>query len=269
VPAIARASMIGATPSIPFLDSGNSRLQSGDRARWRVIADRTVYFGHQSVGDDITAGLDALNDELTLGLRLVQTRHPSAIAQPAFVHFHAGRNGDPASKNAAMLKLLAARPRADNATIVLKYCYVDVGHDTDVSAVFAAYQGMVRLIRLRHPDVTIVHATVPVTTVEDPMKARVKELLGRRSVRQDAIARHRYNELMRAAYAGREPLLDIARVEAMRANGDWSTFASGNQQIETLALENTRDGGHLNPRGQRMAAKGLLNALALALEGGS
>lgn len=266
MPAATRALMIGATICIPSLQLGDPKPQSGDVARWRAVGGRAVYFGHQSVGDDIAAGIDALNEELTLGLRVVQTRDPSAVAHPVFVHFHAGTNQNPRSKNAAMLKLLAARPRPDRPIILLKYCYVDIGHGTDVPALFAEYRAMVGVIRSRYPDVTIVHATVPVTTVESAMKAGVKELLGRPSVRQDAIARHRYNALIRAAFAGREPLFDVARVEATHADGSLSSFASGDQQIETLAPEYTHDGGHLTARGQKMAAKELLNVLALALD---
>lgn len=269
MPVTARALMVGATLWLPSADSGDRALQRADVTRWRAVAGRAVYFGHQSVGDDITAGLDALNEELSLGLRIVQTRTPSAIAHPAFVHFHAGRNQDPASKNADLLKILSARPRADHPIVFLKYCYVDVDHATNVEAVFAAYLKLVETIRSRHPDVTIVHATVPLTTVETPLRAQVKHLLGRHTVREDAIARQRYNALMRLAFAGREPLFDIARVEAGRADGGRATYLSGDQQIEVLAPENTRDGGHLTPRGQKIVARELLNVLAQAIEGGA
>lgn len=261
--------MVGATLCVPFGNGDDLALQRGDVARWRAVARRPVYFGHQSVGEDITAGLSALNDEFDLGLRIVQTRVPSAVAQPAFVHFHAGRNQDPASKNADLLKILAARPRPDHALVLLKYCYVDVDQSTNVAAVFASYMAMVETIRARYPDVTIIHATVPLTTVETATKARVKRLLGRHTSREDALARQRYNALMRVAFAGREPLFDIARLEAGRGDGGRSTYALGDQQIEVLSDENTRDGGHLNQHGQRLVARELLNLLAKTIEGGA
>jgi len=261
--------MIGATLCVPFADGDELGLQRGDVTRWRAVARRPVYFGHQSVGEDITAGLAALNDEFDLGLRIVQTRVPAAVAHPAFVHFHAGRNQDPASKNADLLKILAARPRPDHALVLLKYCYVDVDHSTNVAAMFAAYMATVETIRARHPDVTLIHATVPLTTVETPTKARVKRLLGRHTAREDAIARQRYNALMRVAFAGREPLFDIARLEAAQADGKRSSYTFGEQEIEVLAEENTRDGGHLNQKGQRLVARELLNVLAKTIEGGA
>ena len=200
-------------------------------------------------------------------MKLVETYEPSAILQPAFVHFRAGRNMDPASKNAAMLRMLESRPRADRAIVLLKYCYVDIDRRTDVNAVFAGYQAMVRTIRTRYPDVTIVHSTVPLTTVESSAKARAKELLGRPSLRQDAIARQRYNELVRAAYAHREPLFDIARIESGYRRTPVGFDANG-KRVETLALEYTTDGGHLNERGQELVAKELLSVLARVAETG-
>jgi lysophospholipase L1-like esterase len=260
--------MVGATLCVPFAEGDESAFQRGEVARWRGVARRPVYFGHQSVGEDITSGLAALNDELDLGLRIVLTRVPSAVSHPAFVHFHAGRNQDPASKNADLLKILAARPRPDHPIVLLKYCYVDVDRSTNVAAMFASYVAMVETIRAQYPDVTIIHATVPLTTVETPVKARVKQLLGRHTAREDAIARQRYNALIRVALAGREPLFDIARLEAGRPDGARATYSLGDQKIEVLAEENTRDGGHLNQHGQKLVARELLNLLAKTIEGG-
>lgn len=265
MPSAARALMIGASLWVPVSES-DPQSSVPEPEHWRSVGGRAVYFGHQSVGDDIAGGIDRLNAELSLGLRLVETHAPAAVAHPAFVHFHVGRNQDPASKNAAMLGMLEARPRADRPLVLLKYCYIDIGHDTDVEAVFNAYRATIRTIRSRHPDVTIVHTTMPVTTVESAMKAEAKQLLGRHSARQDAVARHRYNALVRAAFAESEPLFDIARIESTRADGSRAQFAWKGEQIESLAPEYTRDGGHLNARGQVLVAKGLLNVLARVAE---
>ncbi len=259
--------MIGASLAVPMSDL---RLESreGDAERWRSIAARAVYFGHQSVGDDITGGIDRLNAELSLGLRVVETHAPSAVAHPAFVHFHAGRNMNPASKNAAMLEMLAARPRPDRPIVLLKYCYVDIDRNTDLKAVFNAYRATVRAINSRFPDVTLIHATVPVTTVESSMKAEVKRLMGKGSVRDDAVARQRYNAMVRAAFREREPLFDIARIESTRNDGSRVQFSWKGEQIESMAPEYTRDGGHLNERGQALVAKELLDVIARAAESG-
>jgi hypothetical protein len=147
---------------------------------------------------------------------------------------------------------------------MLKYCYVDVPSRANVKRLFDEYQQTVATVRARHPDVVLVHATMPLTTVESASKAFVKRLLGRKTVREQAQARHEYNELVRSAYAGREPLFDIADVESRRPDGSREFIVAGNDSIHTLVPAYTRDGGHLNGRGQRIAAAALLDVFTVA-----
>src|SRR5712671_2835411 len=93
-------------------------------SRWSVIAGRTVYFGHQSVGSGVVAGVARLKQRHALPLRVVHTGDPAAVSGPAFVHFLVGDNRDYASKNAALLRLLDSRTRAERPVVLLKYCYV-------------------------------------------------------------------------------------------------------------------------------------------------
>jgi hypothetical protein len=238
------------------------------RLRWSVIAGRTVYFGHQSVGSSVVAGVEGLTQEHTLPLRVVQTRDPSTVAGPAFIHFLAGQNRDYASKNAAVLRLLESRTRARRPLALLKYCYVDMDCPTDPATMFAAYCDTVDTIQSEHPDVTVVHATIPLTTVESAFKSGARQLFGRRTQREGAIARHRYNELVRAEFKGTEPIFDLAKVEATQPDGMVAGFTVGGCMIETLARHNTYDGRHLNARAQRIAAKVLLDVLSDVIEAG-
>lgn len=232
-------------------------------ARWAPVATRTVYFGHQSVGSDVLAGVRSWNSDLGLGVRLVQTRDPASVAGPALVHFLAGQNGDFASKNAALLRFLDARSTADNPIVLLKYCYVDIHSNSDLRTQFDEYLDTAATIAVDHPDATLLHTTIPVTRlVEGPLKARVKRIMGRTTLRAAAVMRHRYNALVRAEFADREPLFDIARAEATRPDGIRDGFVEGGEDIETLAAQYTSDGGHLNEFGQRVVAATFLDALA-------
>jgi lysophospholipase L1-like esterase len=74
--------------------------------------------------------------------------------------------------------------------------------------------------------------------------------------------------LVRAAFADREPLFDIARVESTGPGRHPVFFEEKGQKIETLAPEYTSDGGHLNERGQAVVAKELLNVLSRLTETG-
>src|SRR5436309_3331411 len=88
-------------------------------SRWSVIAERTVYFGHQSVGSGVVAGVERLAQEHSLRLRVVQAREPATLTGPALIHFLAGQNRDYASKNAAVLRLLESRTRAQRPVVLL------------------------------------------------------------------------------------------------------------------------------------------------------
>lgn len=236
----------------------------GIRDLWPAIASRQVIFAHQSVGAQLVSMVEQLSEEQGLGLRIVQTARLDAVVAPAFVHFQAGRNQEPATKNAALLDALDSRPVADEAIVILKYCYVDIDHRTDPYRVVDGYRALVGEVRARHPDVTLVHSTIPLTTVEGWMKAAAKRALRRTPERDAAINRHRYNALIRTIFAG-EPLFDIAAVEATRADGTRSVFSSKGQRVQSLAPDNSADGGHLNAQGRRVVAAALLDAIATAI----
>jgi hypothetical protein len=247
-------------------EPGENGVGSPIGSRWSVIGSRTVYFGHQSVGSGVVAGVERLSEEHALPLRVVQTREPAAVTGPAFIHFLAGQNRDYASKNAAMLRLLESRTRAQRPVVLLKYCYVDINSPADPATMFEAYRDTLETIQFEHPDVTVVHATVPLTTVESAFKAGAGQLFGRPTRREAAVARHRYNELVRAEFAGTEPIFDLAKVEATQPDGMVAGFTAGGCTIETLAPNNTYDGGHLNARCQRAAATALLDLLSDVIE---
>ena len=198
-----------------------------------------------------------------LGIRVLQTTHLDAVRAPSFVHFPAGCNRNPASKNDAMIRLLESPHASDDALVVLKYCYVDIDARSDVDEIFDRYVAMVERIRGRHPGMTVVHSTVPLATVDSSFRTTLKRAIGKPDRRAAAIARHRYNSKLRSKYAG-APLFDIADAEATDGEGLPSGFASKDSWVPTLANEHSADGGHLNAGGSRRAASALLDALASA-----
>lgn len=258
---VALQSSTAAAPAFVISDSATA-------TGLRALAARRVYFGHQSVGANVVAGLEELlAAQPALGLKVVQTKEPSVLAGPAFVHFYAGRNEHPDEKNADFLKVLDARPAPDGGIALLKYCYVDMTAGTDVARLFADYQRVVAEARRKHPDVTIVHVTMPLTTVESSSKATIKRLLGKSTVRGVNAKRNAYNAMLRKAYAG-EPIFDIAELESTHADGSRSFVTVDGDTVFTLADEYTYDGGHLNGRAQRLAAERLLSVLATTATGG-
>jgi hypothetical protein len=83
------------------------------------------------------------------------------------------------------------------------------------------------------------------------------------------IRRQEYNNLLRQAYQGREPIFDLARVESTTADGRAATATWQGKSVPILVKEYTDDGGHLNALGRTRAARELIAVLAALPDGRS
>ncbi len=222
------------------------------------VAQRRIFFGHQSVGGNIVAGLSDIGAGR---LTVTEGRNPEAFDRPGFVHTFIGKNEQPASKVADFEAALdAIGGRADIA--FFKFCYVDFDANTDVDAVFAEYAAAMARLRAKYPAVTFVHVTAPLTVVQGGPKAWLKKVTGAApwGAKENA-ARHRYNELLRAKFAG-QPLFDLAALEATKPDGTTQTFTLDGRQVPALAPAWSDDGQHLDVAGRRYVAQSLLSFLA-------
>jgi hypothetical protein len=238
-------------------------------ATLKKLAQKRIYFGHQSVGFDIVAGVEAIAMEQPgAGLKIVEARAPDALRTPALAHAKNGRNEDPLGKIQDFTATLERDGLGATTDIALfKFCYVDFPPGTDVDKVFAEYKGALAHLRQAYPSVRLVHVTSPLTVVQSGPKAVLKRVLGRPVGGAEAnVVRERFNALMRAEYAGREPLFDLARVESTLPDGRTVTFQSGGKTFPALAGEYSSDGKHLNPAGARWVASHFLQTLATAAE---
>jgi hypothetical protein len=234
------------------------------RATLQKLGQKRIYFGHQSVGYDIVEGLRAVASEQSdAGLRIVEARSPEALGAPAFAHARNGRNHEPLTKIRDFAETIEGGLGATTDIALFKFCYVDFPPGTDVEKVFAEYRSTLARLRDAFPAVRFVHVTSPLTVVQSGPKAYLKKLLGRPLGGAEAnVVRERFNALLRKEYAGREPLFDLAAVEASRPDGETVSFEDGGARYPALADEYASDGKHLNPAGARWAAVHLLKTLA-------
>ena len=233
------------------------------------LGQKRIYFGHQSVGRNIVEGLSALAAEQpALALRIVESRSPGALAGPALAHARNGRNEEPLTKIRDFAETLDAGGLGATTDIALfKFCYVDFHPGTDVEAIFAEYRSTLAGLRRRFPAVRFVHVTAPLTVPESGPRALVKRLLGRRLLEAESnVVRDRFNALLRAEYAGREPLFDLAAAESTGPDGRPVRFEHRGRSTPALARGYASDGRHLNAAGSRWAAAHLLRTLAAAAE---
>lgn len=231
-----------------------------------LVAAARVYFGHQSVGANVIAGLEDLQHGLERPvLRVAQA---GVLEAPddggVFLHSAIGRNEHPDSKCEDFRRVLEQlHGRLDAA--LFKFCYVDFSDTSDAAAIFAGYARTMDELRRRYPDIVFVHVTAPLRTIDRGPGVWLREALGRRNRAKHANARrHEFNELVRARHAG-EPVFDLAAIESTRPDGGRETFRLDGRTCEALVPAYTGDGGHLNGTGRVLAAAGLVRTLAGAL----
>lgn len=231
---------------------------------WRDLATKRLFFGHQSVGDNIMEGVgDIVRAEPRIGLRVQAGESALDGGGGVFAHGRIGRNGDPGLKTDEFARLIEGPLRGKVDIAFHKYCYADLSETTDIPAVFDHYQKTMARLRAEFPEVVFVHLTTPLVRVQSGPKAALKLLLGRSPGRYGGnFARERFNDLMRDAYRGREPLFDLAAIESTRPDGRREAIRSGSRSGYALVPAYTTDNSHLNEVGRRRVAEELLVFLA-------
>jgi hypothetical protein len=172
-------------------------------------------------------------------------------------------NGDPLRKLENFKAAVGEGSRYDIALV--KFCYVDVTADTDARALFERYRATIAQLQAKNPRTVFVHATLPLTTVQSGPKALAKRLLGRAPYGTiENLRRDEYNRLLRASYAGREPIFDLARLESIAPDGASVSMTWNGATAPAMSQAYTDDGGHLNARGRVLAAQEFVTVLAAA-----
>lgn len=240
------------------------------KADLKIVSTARIFFGHQSVGRNILAGIESLTREAGIALNIVEIPVGSSPGSgPGLYHATVGVNQAPERKVDDFVASLRAADGASYDVAMLKFCYVDLDEGSAPDAeekIFSRYEGAMRELRTQSPNTSLLHATMPIMSDPPGWKTGLKRLIGKATWRDEAnIRRFAYNQRVRAQYPTSE-LLDLARVESTRADGTPVTFSAGGKKIESMALEYTNDGGHLSEAGQRRVAAAFLHAVAMAVQ---
>lgn len=241
-----------------------SSMKDVPDSAWKKLAEKRIYFGHQSVGQNILSGVgDVLRDDPRIRLNLTEIKGEAALGTPQFAHSAIGSNGDPKSKIEAFTALMDKGVGNSANIAFFKFCYIDFNPSTDVETLFQLYKQTMGELRKRHPNTTFIHVTVPLMVMQTGPKAWIKSLLGRPiSGYEDNIKRCQFNELMRKEYGGKAPVFDLAAIESTYSDGRRSSFEKDGKTYYHLIQDYTYDDGHLNEKGRRIAADHLLVLLA-------
>lgn len=241
-------------------------IEDIDKSDWSNLAKKKIYFGHQSVGNNILDGVqDIIGENPDIQLHIIESHTQDAFNPYAFAHSDVGQNINPDSKIIEFAKFME-KGLGNNADIAfMKFCFVDIHSGTDLQQIFNNYKTKMAELKKKYPETIFVHFTVPLTSNPTGLKAFAKQLktivkniIGRIEM-YDNTVKFKFNEMMRKEYMGKEPLFDLALYEAANRNGEVLTYKkNGRISAYTLRNEYTMDGGHLNETGRKFVAEQLL-----------
>lgn len=233
---------------------------------WNKLSEKSIYFGHQSVGFNIIDGIDQIiKEENTIPIKTQIGKSSTDFKPGVFVHSEIGQNTKPKSKLNEFIQIVNESGKKNADIMFFKFCYIDFNSETDVTSLFKDYKKSFDQLKRNNPDTIFMHVTVPLTTIRHSggFKGLIKRLMGMppKGIEEN-IKRCEFSEMIRETYSGKAPIFDLALVESTFPDGSRSHFKSNGKTFYSLVPEYTNDGGHLNDIGKRVAAEHLLVMLA-------
>ena len=222
------------------------------------LSNKKIYFGHQSVGYNIIAGMQDIlpqHPDIKLNIIDLKNNQSPSFSAPIFAHSAIGANQNPKSKIDAFVALMDKGMAQNVGIAFFKFCYVDIHQGTNIKNLFTYYKDAMKKLTEKYPQTTFAHVTAPLTSRQTGIKAAIKKIMGKPLRGDNNKTRTEFNEMMRKEYAGKAPIFDLALIESTPPDGK-------GQNSQTLLPEYTEDGGHLNNLGSKTAAKQLLIFLA-------
>lgn len=219
------------------------------------IISKKIYFGHQSVGNNIISGCKEL-----LGLQFkpldINNYDNFNPENSFFAHNCIGKNYKPITKCDDFANVVINKLRGNVDIAAMKFCYVDINSKTDVGALLDYYSKTIERIHSEFPNIKIVHITIPLTS-NHGFKNKLKIL-----IKGDSnILRNKYNNMLKEKYTN-EPVFDLAKIESIRPDGSETNYIKGKNIVYILAPDYTDDGGHLNSIGGKKVAERFLYFLS-------
>ncbi len=225
-----------------------SSSQTANADGLQAFGTSRVFFGHQSVGDNMLKGLTALYQSSAAKPPTVEkVTSPGDVKDSGagqLIHAYIGKNGSPGSKIDAFDTMMRSGMAQHVDVALMKLCYVDFGRRTDPREVFTHYQKTMAGLERDFPQVSFVYTTAPLKVSDD----------------WGNNIRTQFNSLVRTELKGKR-LLDIAEIESRAPDGSRSTGELLGFSYEALQPNYASDGAHLNTEGAKRVAAGLVAAV--------
>lgn len=237
------------------------------RSAFHRVSSARIYFGHQSVGGNIMAGLADLQGQIGQPvIRVVELgSSETSDNHGALIHSQVGENEKPASKCEDFRRILDQQLAGRVDVALFKFCYIDFTDTTDVDAILKTYSGIMDDLRKRHPEIVFMHVTAPLRSVDRGPGVWAREMLGRPNRTKLANARrNEFNRGLKNRYPS-DPVFDLAEVMSTYPDGQRESFRMDGDTYYSLVPAYTDDGGHLNAVGRTYAAAEFVRSIADAL----
>jgi hypothetical protein len=234
--------------------------------KWEKLAQKKIYFGHRSVGNNILDGIkDVMKENPKIRLNIVETTDQADFNVGLLGHSPIGDNGDPISKINAFADIIenGLGKKVDIAS--LKFCFADFTAKTkDITNIFNDYKNTMSQLKEKYPRSSFVHFTVPLVILKTTWKTWIKIFLRKEEIWEydQIIIKNKFNNLIRNEYDGKEPIFDIAEIESTYPDGSRSTFTRNGKIYYSLVPQYSRDGAHLSKSGRKIVAEQFLIFLA-------
>jgi hypothetical protein len=228
-----------------------------------LLKNQKIYFGHQSVGKNIMAGVEDIFKQLDFkGWPVIDLDQVTELPAAYFLHSRIGANIDPKGKCLHFTELLNKQIDKNIDIAFIKFCYVDIDENTDVVNLFTHYKSTMDSLQNEYPAISFLHVTVPLMASPGGWKIHLKRLIYYPDYTDPAnIKRNEFNQQLLATYS-EEKIFDLAGLESTYRDNKRNSFKKNGQLYYTLIREYTSDGGHLNETGRKWIAAGLLQKLA-------
>jgi hypothetical protein len=227
-------------------------------ADWQKLSMLRVVFAHQSVGNNIISGIEAIAEGREPALRIEESSAP--LDGAGMHHFLIGTNGDALGKIAAFATAVRGGLGATVDVAAFKLCFTDFSDTVDAQGLADQYIDSLKALATEFPQIRFVPMTTPLTTVQTGPKSWIKKLIGRDPAGYaENTRREEFNERLRRNYDSTGLLFDLARLES--ADGHFNVEYHGHR-TEILNGDWTDDGGHLNREAQAVVAQAFIKHLA-------
>ncbi len=229
---------------------------------FKIINTKNIFFGHQSVGNNILQGIQLLQDKNNpLSMTIINMENNRDETSKYFIESKIGSNGIPKNKIYDFCQKVNQLEKNNLDIAMMKLCYADIKSDSDINDIFKYYSKSIDSLQKKYPNLKIIHITVPLTARRNFIKG-IKDLLKRRSDSSilDNVERNKFNKLLSNKYSS-DRIFDLAKLESTYPDGSIESFAYQGNNYNSLVPEYTDDGGHLNDEGKQVVAEEYIKLL--------